>query len=197
MPHGNRILDPFLASISPVRTNTATILHSRIRKSVVVSGDATTNLAKMELRPPLLGIFPLPFGSYRTHPALLPNFSCPDTIPTSTPKSIEIRSRTVHSKILYCPTAGSSKKPLKGQLAGSGTPFLDGKKCVFWKKSVKSDHGILPGGKGAKSQSCRCFVFFRRPIRRMDEAPFSCFWTDSKSYFEEVQASRPCRARCI
>ena len=75
VPHGNRILDPFLASISPVRTNTATILHSRIRKSVVVSGDATTNLAKMELRPPLLGIFPLPFGPYRTHPALLRNFS--------------------------------------------------------------------------------------------------------------------------
>ena len=122
MPHGNRILDPFLAAISPMRTNTATIPSLPVpfpyKEIGRMSGDATTNLAKMELRPPLLGIFPLPFGPYPTQPALLRNFSCPDTIPTSSKEHRESRM-TVHSKILYCPTAGSSKKPLKGQLCSS------------------------------------------------------------------------------
>ena len=51
-----------------------------------------------------------------------------------------------------------------------GDPFFGRKKLTFLKKNAKSDHGVLPGGKGAKSQSLRSCVFLRRPIRRMDES---------------------------
>ena len=74
------------------------------------------------------------------------------------------------------------KRALRNSISRFGDPFFGRKKVTFLKKkSAKSDHGVLPGGKGAKSQSFRSCVFLRRPIRRMDEAPFSCFWTDSKS----------------
>ena len=70
------------------------------------------------------------------------------------------------------------KRALRNSISRFGDPFFERKKVTFLKKSAKSDHGVLPGGKGAKSQSFRSCVFLRRPIRRMDEAPFS---TDSKS----------------
>ena len=80
-----------------------------------MSGDATANLTKMELRPPLSGIFLLPVLIIPADPRSLRNFSEGHTPPTSAPKSIENLMVAVHSKILLCQTAGSSKKPLKGQ----------------------------------------------------------------------------------
>ena len=92
MPHGNRILDPFLAAISPVRTNTATIPSLPVpfpyKEIGCLSGFATANLTKMELRPPISGIFLLPVLVIRADPRSLRNFSEGRTASTNAPKRL-------------------------------------------------------------------------------------------------------------
>ena len=99
MPHGSRVLDPFLAAIPPVRTNTATIpsfaCSIPYKEIGCQSGFATANLTKMELRPPISGIFLLPVLVIPADPRSLRNFSEGRTAPTSAPKSIEDVSQSV------------------------------------------------------------------------------------------------------
>ena len=78
------------------------------------------------------------------------------------------------------------KLALRNSIGRFRDPFFGRKKLHFWKKSAKSGHGVLPGGKGAK---------------------ITLFWTDVRSTWIHLDdtvhsiwmlgASRPCRARCI